>query len=272
MSVWTYIAQIVNFLVFVVILYLLLYKPVRRIMQQRRDEMEAERREAETKLQEAEKLRAEAEASAKELEEKRDSILKEAREQAEAQRKELLEQAEQQARDRLQRFRRIMEQERDELLDKISDELRETIVETAGAVLSDTSGAVTDRALERVETLLDGVPDEDVQSARKALDKSGNRVPVRFVGTLTDDQLDRLRTTLRRKLDVKNIELEVTEDPSLLAGLEVTLGHIQLEAHWRGVIDRSLAKERRKPQEKRDEPKPKAKAKPEAEEKQTNKG
>ena len=41
------IAQIVNFLVFVVILYYLLVKPVRKVMKERRDEMEAERRRLE---------------------------------------------------------------------------------------------------------------------------------------------------------------------------------------------------------------------------------
>jgi mannose-1-phosphate guanylyltransferase len=52
MTLWTYIFQIINFLVFVAILYYLLYRPVQRMMQKRKDEMEA-------KLREAEKQRAE---------------------------------------------------------------------------------------------------------------------------------------------------------------------------------------------------------------------
>ncbi len=236
------IAQIVNFVAFVVILYYLLVKPVRKVMKERRDEMEAERRDAEKKLEEAEKLRGEAEAAAKELEDTRESILKEAREQAGARRKELLEQTEALARDRLERFRRIMEQERNELLDEITAELRDTIVTVAGSVLGDASEALADRALGRIEKLLEDMPDKEVEGARKALDKLDNRVPVRFVGTLTDDQLDRLRKALREKLGIKGVELEVTEDPSLLAGLQVTLGHVQLEAHWRGVIDEAMKK------------------------------
>ena len=222
------IAQIVNFVAFVVILYYLLVKPVRKVMKERRDEMEAERRDAEKKLEEAEKLRGEAEAAAKELEDTRESILKEAREQAGARRKELLEQSEALARDRL--------------LDEITAELRDTIVTVAGSVLGDASETLADRALGRIEKLLEDMPDEEVEGARKALDKLDNRVPVRFVGTLTDDQLDRLRKALREKLGIKGIELEVTEDPSLLAGLQVTLGHVQLEAHWRGVIDEAMKK------------------------------
>ena len=265
MSIWTYIGQIVNILVFVIILYFLLYKPVRRVMQQRKDEMEAELREAEKKLQEAEKIRAEAEKQAKELEERRDSVLKEARDQAETQRKDLLQQAEDHARDRLERYRRIMEQERTELLDKITDELRDTIVQVAGSVLSDASGDPTDRGLGRLEALLNDMPNDETESARNALDKLENRVPVRSAAALTDDQLNRLRKVLREKLGVENIELEVQEDPGLLAGLEVTLGHIHLEAHWRGVIDEALQKkqDQAKPEPKEES---KQKAEPEAKE------
>jgi len=261
MSVWTYIAQIVSFLIFVVILYFLLYKPVRRVMQKRKEEMEAELREAEKKLKEAEGIRAEAEKQAKELEEKRDSILKKAREQADVHRKELLEQAEKQARERLERFRRIMEQERSELLDKITGELRDTIVQVAASALQDASDALGDRALDRIETLLGEMPKQEIEGARKALNDLDNRVPVRSATALTDDQLNRLRNVLSDKLDIKNLELEVSEDPSLVAGLEVAIGHVQLEAHWRGMIDEAL-------QEQQDEVKQQAKQKTEKELKQ----
>ena len=110
MTFWTYVFQIINFIIFLVILHFLLYKPVRRIVRERKEEMEAELRDAEKKRAEAEKMRAETEKLAAELEEKRDGIIKDARERAEEQRKELLKQAESQGRDRLERFARIMKQ------------------------------------------------------------------------------------------------------------------------------------------------------------------
>jgi F-type H+-transporting ATPase subunit b len=240
MSVLTYIAQIVNFLVFVVILYLLLYKPVRRIMQQRKEEMEATLREAEDKLRKAEDTRAAVEQQAKELDEKRDSILKEARDQAEAHRKDVLEKLERQARDRLERFRRIMEQERTDLLDKISGELRDTIVEVAGSVLRDASIDLMDRAVPRIEQLLDEIPPDEIESVRKTVREAESPVLVRSSGPITDEQQTRLKDLLTQKLSIENVELQLTEDPSLLSGLEVTLGHLQLEAHWRHVIDEAL--------------------------------
>ena len=240
MTLWTYIGQIVNFLVFVGILYYLLYKPVRRIMQQRKDEMEADLKAAEQQRAEAEKIRAEAEQQASELDRKREDILKEAREGAEAQRRELLKKAEDQARERLERFRRVMEQERSELLEKIADDLRDTVVEVAGSVLNDVSDKLTGRGIQRLESLLNDMPPEDLEKARRALAKLENAVQVRSAGALDEEQKGRLKTLLVEKLGADEVKLEVEEDASLLAGLEITIGHINLEAHWRGVIDEAL--------------------------------
>jgi len=243
MGFWTYLAQIANFLIFVAILYHLLYKPVGRIMKQRKDDMEAERLAAEQKLREAEHIRAETEKQAKELEETREGILKDARDQAEGQRKELLQQAEDQARERLERFRRIMEQERGELLDKIGDDLRHTIVHVAGTVLSDAQCDLADRALERIGALLNDLSPDELDGARNALGALDNRVSVRCADAMADDQRDRLVKMLTDKLGIDEIELDVEEDPALLAGMTVTLGHLQLEAHWSTVIEEALRRE-----------------------------
>ncbi|MHC5053853.1 MAG: F0F1 ATP synthase subunit delta [Planctomycetota bacterium] len=243
MTVWTYVGQIVNFLIFVVVLYYLLYRPVGRIMKARRDKMEEERRDAEKMRAEAQAARADAERMLGELEEKRDRILAEAREKAEATRKELLDLAEEQARDRLDRFRRIMEQERDDLLAKVTDDLRDTIVAVAGSVVGDLSDTLTERGIDRVGELLDGMSAKEVAGAAKSLAEAGGNVRVRSAAPLDAKAVSRLREGLAGKLAVPEIELTFEEDPGLIAGVEVIVGHVDLSAHWRGVIDEALSKQ-----------------------------
>jgi F-type H+-transporting ATPase subunit b len=242
----TTVAQIVNFLIFAYILHRLLLKPVRNMMKERRDEMEAGRREAEQKLAEAEEMRTRAEAQAAELEASREKVMTDARDAAEAERKKLLDQARDEARSRLERYRRVMEQERTDALEGVQDELKETITDVARAVLRDADASLTDRAIERLGELLDELSDADQKSGRDAV-AADEPVPVRFAGTLSDDQLDAIRALIAKKIDVaqKDIELELTEAPELLAGIEVALGHVQLEAHWRSVIDEALAAPRK---------------------------
>lgn len=236
---WTYVGQILNFLIFVGILHYLLYKPVSRIMKRRRDEMESDLREAEEKREEADGIRRQTEQSARELEDKRESVLREAREQAEREREEMINQAEQTGRDRLRRFRRVMQQERDDLLEKVSDDLRETIVKVAASVLGDASAQLTDRSLERLEKLLDGFSDEEANRARQVLADNG-AVHVRAAGGLDGKQEKRLRSLIEERLSVRDFNIESERDDSLVAGIEVTIGHLQLEAHWRSTIDEAL--------------------------------
>ena len=65
MNVWTYVGQIVNFLIFVVVLYYLLYRPVGNIMKARRDKMEEDLHDAEKKRAEAQAARADAHPEAR---------------------------------------------------------------------------------------------------------------------------------------------------------------------------------------------------------------
>ena len=241
MSVWTWIAQIGNFIVFVVVLYFLLYRPVGRILKERKDAMEADLRKAEKLRAEAEQALAQAQKREQELEAKREGILKEAREQADKHRKEVLKETEDQARARVERFRRVLKQERDDLLEKITGELRTTILHVAGAVVGDDAGRLADRGIERVEALLQDMSSEDLERARNTLDRQGRPARVRSAAPLNEDQQNRLKKILGGKLGIEGIELEVEEDPSLVAGLEVALGHINLSAHWQSVIDDALS-------------------------------
>lgn len=243
MTLWTYIGQIVNFIIFVVILYYLLYRPVRNILKQRRDRMEKDLRDAEKKRREAEELRNEAEDKAREVEETRDSIIQKAREEAGRQRDEILEQAEQQSQDRLQRFRRIMEQEQREVLQKVYDDLRNTVVRVSQTVLADASDSLSGRALQRLDKILGEMPEEDRNNARQFLNTGDNRAVIRSASPLDDEKKQQVSEVIARHTGVENPPIDFQEDSSLIAGIHVSFGHVNIEAHWRDVIDQALKKQ-----------------------------
>jgi F-type H+-transporting ATPase subunit b len=233
-------AQALNFLLFAWLLSRFLIKPVRQMMKKRHNEMEADRQKAEEMRTEADRIREKAEAAARDLENKRDGVLKEAREQAEAERKKQLEQADQQGQERIERFRRIIEQERDELMTKVSDDLRQTILAVSGAALKDAAGALTDRAIDRLGAQLDDLSDADRDTARQAVAADQPAVKVLSATPLDEEQADRLRSLLGDTFGAENVELDVEEDESLLAGIEVHLGHLRVQAHWRREVDEAL--------------------------------
>ena len=238
--IWTYGGLTVSFIIFVVILHYLLYKPVSRILKERKDDMEAELRRAEELRAEAEAMQAKAERHEQELEAKREGILSEAQAQAEQERKDLLQEAEDQARAKLDRFRRVMKQERDDLLGEITEDLRGTILHVARSVLGGDLGDLSDRAITRIGELIDGLPEEDKSAACAAAQSADSPVEVRAAAELSAKQENQLKSVIASKLGVDNVALKVSVDSTLLAGLEVTLGHLNLVAHWRGLIDEAM--------------------------------
>ena len=268
------VAQMINFLIFAYILHRLLVKPVRAMMAKRKAAMEADLRQAETLKKEAEMLKAEAEKHEQDLEAQRDGILKEAREKADAHRREVLKQAEDQGRAKLERFRRLLNQERGELIETVNDDLRDTILEVAHAIVGDDAGALTDRAIERVEALLGELSSDDLAGAREALKEDGAAVKVRTAQALSDEQFERLKGVVAAKVEDDGLEIAVEEAPDLLAGIEVIVGHLSLAAHWRGVIDAALeqAAERDRKAQPQDDAQPEgvaAEAEPQVEQKES---
>ncbi|GEM_PF-1087345 len=243
MDIWSYLGQLINFIVFVVILYYLLYRPVGRIMRERREAQERDRRAAERERAEAEQAREEARQRADKLEKDRDEILRKAREQADQEREERLKQVEQEARERLERFRRVLEQERDEALENLREEVAQTVVRLSRSVLADAADTVNDRALDRADELLDGLSDQERKSARQALSDEDKTVRVRAAAELSDAQQDRVRERVAKALDLEGLRVQADVDPDLVAGVAIGMGPVQVEAHWRARIDKALRAE-----------------------------
>lgn len=244
MTFWTFVAQAVNFIVFVVILRFLLFKPARRFMRERRDEMEKQLRQAEKKEQEAKETLAEAEEERNALERERDGILRQARADGEARQDQMLKEAEAKAKKRLEEFRRIMERERDEALDSVRDEVKALSLRAVRRMLNDASASLVDRAVDRVRERLGDLGSEDRQRARAALEERSAGVAVRASHTLSDEQRERLARVVAEGLGVEDAPLDIEEDESLVAGLAVEAGEVVVEAHWRSIIDEAFEAEK----------------------------
>ena len=90
---FTVLAQIINFLILVVLLKFLLYDRIIKAMDEREAKIRSRLKAAEVKEKEAEQKANAFRLKNKELEDKREAMLSQAKEEAEAHRKELTEQA-----------------------------------------------------------------------------------------------------------------------------------------------------------------------------------
>ena len=130
------IVQIINFLVLVGILTYLLYKPVKRILNERREKIESTLKETEREKERLKKEREKADRNLQEIYKKAEEIIKKAELDAEAERTKIL-------RDARRESQQIIESARTEgkeLKKRFILELKDDIVSLAITIASNTLG------------------------------------------------------------------------------------------------------------------------------------
>ena len=240
---WRLLFQAVNFFILVFLLYKLLYRPVRRTMQRREDQIKERYEGAERKAQDADKARQEAEAKQREIDAQRDQLLDEAKQSAEERRTAMLQEARGEADRRVERARDVIRREWTQAADGLGEALSRTVVALCAKVLESGGDSLTDRAVTEVVERLGELEGADLDEAKRGA-KEG-RVTVRAAAALSDEARQQLGKAIGEKVGDKAVELDVEEDASLIAGVEVALGTLHVRSHWRQRLDEALEASRK---------------------------
>lgn len=222
---FTFIAQIINFLILVALLRWLLYGPIVRAMKKREETISNQLEEAERKVREADEKAEDYQSKISEIDAKREEVLKAARLKAEEERRKRLKEARREVDDQRKEWQRSY---RRELEDMVSDlrrqagkvslkATRQTLAELADADLQERMCAVL---VSRLEKLDDDQRQELTHSLRQG---EGGDVLVRSSFELSSDCRQRLHEVLSQRFDLQG-EIDWTHSPDLICGLEIDLG------------------------------------------------
>ena len=132
---WTFIAQIYNLFIQMLLIKKFLFKPVREILAKRQAKADADIREAEEAKQEAAAIKAEYEQNMLEAKEKANELLATAQKNATAKSDELLKEANSQAAAIKQKAEADIAQERRKAVNELKDEIGSMAMEIAGKVI-----------------------------------------------------------------------------------------------------------------------------------------
>ena len=228
--------QLANFTILAVLLYFVLFRPTIRKMKEQEAEKEQVAREAAQDRQEAERLRATLEDRLAGVEEEATAIVARAKEQAEVERTALLEETEAEAERILTQAHANADRLGVQTIDEFQDDLLDAILAISGQIIGQAAPPEVHDAL--IQQLSDRIWEmgrsemDQVETLRQAL---GDREPSVYVTTarpLTPEQQGLLARTFTALAD-RHVNLEVTTEPALAAGLRVRLGDM--------VIDNSIA-------------------------------
>jgi F-type H+-transporting ATPase subunit b len=239
---WTLIFEVVNFLIIVAVLYRLLYKPLRRMIREREERIDGQKRAAAEAQSDAEARRQEYEAKLQQLADEEKATLDKARARADEEAQAILQKARDQARATRDAATRRIERQVEEGVAALRDQVGRAALAMAGQVAGGLDAeAVHTAALAEVDRLLGEVPEDERHRAGQMLRENKEPVHVASASTLNEDHRGRLAEVLRKHLGLEEVTLEVAEQPDLIAGLEIRLKNLLVKAHWRDRLERFIA-------------------------------
>lgn len=219
-DLFTFIAQIVNFLILVALLRIFLYKRVIRAMDEREAKIASRLQSAQDKEQAAERETETYRKRKEELEQQRDRLLDQAREEAENRRKELIRDARQEVEESRKLWQRGLQQQKERFLASLRKRSGEQAQRIARQALQDLAEEDLDRRIGNVFLKrLKQLPQQDREELASRLgDSRSARLASAF--DLPKSLQDELREELAR---IAGGEVEVVHETAsqLIAGVEL---------------------------------------------------
>jgi F-type H+-transporting ATPase subunit b len=234
----TLLLQILNFVALLYILNLLVFKPLRKRMDERGKTISDSLQSAQDTEAEANRLKAEWEATMRELEEQREDYIHRAQAEASQRRAQILEDARVRLDKLTEEAREAIARQRGELVVQHYDEIVDTILTLSGSVVqSVTTRRTHDDLVNNFCASIYQMPPNEVDQYRQAM---AGRLPMAFVVTptpLSADQTKTVSDTLSSLVDHR-VELQVTVDPRLIAGIQVRLADKLIDNSIRQQLER----------------------------------
>jgi len=234
----TLLFQIINFVVLVVGLGYFLFRPLRRKLSERGQVIADTLQRARDQEAEARELREQWEERMRGAEQQAEDILHRAHVAATQRAADLLEET----RTRIDRLtdemRADLYRHRDEVVAQHYDEILDAIIDVSGStVRSVTTRRTHDDLVTNFCASVYQMPQEEVNEFRRVM---AERVPHAFVTTpvaLTQDQTKTLADTLSSLID-RHVELQVSIEPELVAGIQVRLADRLIDNSVRHHLNR----------------------------------
>ena len=218
---FTFVSQIVNFLILVVALKFLLYDRLVSAMQKRNESISEKFDEAEKRTKEADERKSKYEEKLEELEEQRDEEIARAREEASRRKSELLDEARSEVEDRRRGWMNALDKEREDIAGVIRNRVTEQVFETARTVMreladTDLESRVAGKFIKRLEDL----DEENRKELIETADDGNEPLRVRSAFHLSGDPRERIESVLRGIMP-NEVRVEFERSPDILFGVEL---------------------------------------------------
>ncbi|MDI6796826.1 MAG: hypothetical protein QMD09_07770 [Desulfatibacillaceae bacterium] len=218
---FTVFAQIVNFLILVVLLRIFLYGRIVKAMKQREKAIADRFEDAQNQREKAEQTANELVAQKNELAAMADELVKQARDEAATLKDELVSQARQEAHSRKKAWEKAMLQDREAFLQELSRLVAGQVAQICNKILADLADeSLVDRIALAFAKKLENLPPDEAASLTQAFAKTGEPHLVQSSLPLSDKAQEVIVQALQKSLGV-SVTPHFETDESLVLGVSV---------------------------------------------------
>lgn len=231
---WTFLFQILNFVVVAYVLHRILYRPLHEAIDRRRQATLQAQAEAEQAKRDAEALQTKLQVERAESERQRADLVREAHQQAEAEARRVLDDARRRVQQQEQEWRQQLTRERDDALASVRQEIVGLALGLAERFLKQSaSRSLHQQLVARLIESLDAMPADE----RQQLDGWTTDDPalIETAEELDPQSVENISAALARLVG-RQVPIEARLKPTLISGVCLQLaGHI-----WDASLSGSL--------------------------------
>ncbi len=218
---FTFVAQIINFLVLVWLLKHFLYGPIINAMENREERIASRLQEAEEKMQEAEAREKEYREQVQEIQQRREEMLQNAEKQAEQRREELLEEIREEMDESEKRWHRAVQRNREIFLQQLRERVARVTIGVIRRILADLADDELERLIiTRFAERLQDVDDEQWDSLVEQARSDGDELVVEASIEVPANLKERLSEAIRKNTG-EGISVSYRKTDDLIAGIQI---------------------------------------------------
>lgn len=223
---FTFVAQIVNFLILMGLLWRFLYQPIMAAMSRREDEIASRFQDAESKRKKAEEQIETYKQKNQELKEQRHDLLSEAKDDARQEKQKMLDQARDEVDRAREKWQTTLDNEQQRVLNHFRERAGQGVCSGLRQALQDLADAdlephITDAFVRRLRSL----DDEQRQDLQESLDRSHETPQIVSAFDLSQKKQKEITQAVRKALE-RDVSPQFRQASEVTCGVELrTDGH-----------------------------------------------
>jgi F-type H+-transporting ATPase subunit b len=232
-NIWTLLFQITNFIVLLVILRRILYRPVREIMEKRRGIIEREMQDAERTKGEAQVLKDKYQSEMNDLKNQKAQMLEAVQEEVSEERKRLVDEARADAERVIAREKTLENAEKRTFEAEMKDKILDSVSIFSSNLMRDIADESFHKAVFR--KFINGLEDRMPEITLAAGKEETVSIDLSTAYPLHDEDVEKVTDFVQHRIGRK-VAVATMVEPALIAGVRMKAGDLVIDSSIAGQI------------------------------------